>query len=445
MRKLLAIIIILIALPASAIYKNVASQKVAVFAYNISSATYATGDAANITAKISKDGGAATATDDPNPTEIGNGIYVFELTQNETNADLIIVSATSATANIIVDPAIVYAMTPERGTDSAFLAASWVAPSNATTELIYTEVAGLDGEAMRGTDSAMLASSYTAPANATVELIYTETAGLDGAAMRGTDNAFLAASWVAPSNATTELIYTEVAGLNGAAMRGTDNAMLAASYTAPSNATVELIYSEVANIDGDSMPDISGLSTFDSSTDTVTASSVINGVTIQGTIQTLDALDTALDLAHGDGSWEGAGAAPSATDIWTYTTRTLTDFDEDNMEIDLDATTIGTAKYVDGFSTNSITADTLHTSAITEIQSGLALSASILDATEVADAVWDALIAGHLDAGSTGAKLNSAAAAGDPLDIAVPGSYEAGTAGYEIGRIPDLFEVIEGR
>lgn len=36
---------------------------------------------------------------------------------------------------------------------------------------------------------------------------------------------------------------------------------------------------------------------------------------ISGTIQTLDALDTALDSAHGAGSWEGAGSAPTAAQV----------------------------------------------------------------------------------------------------------------------------------
>lgn len=56
---------------------------------------------------------------------------------------------------------------------------------------------------------------------------------------------------------------------------------------------------------------------------------------------------------------------------------------------------------------------------------------------EIADGVWDELIAGHLGAGSTGAALNAAGSAGDPWTTLIPGAYGAGTAGHRLGNIPD--------
>ncbi len=53
--------------------------------------------------------------------------------------------------------------------------------------------------------------------------------------------------------------------------------------------------------------------------------------------------------------------------------------------------------------------------------------------TDVADAVWDAPIASHLDAGSTGEALSNAGSSGDPWGTALPGAYSAGTAGYIVG------------
>jgi hypothetical protein len=95
-----------------AVYKNVASQKLAVFAYDSTDGSPVTGDAANITAQISKDGGTTAATNDVNPTELdatdAPGIYIFDLTQAETNADLIVVSAVSSTADVELDPIIIY-------------------------------------------------------------------------------------------------------------------------------------------------------------------------------------------------------------------------------------------------------------------------------------------------------------------------------------------------
>ena len=66
-------------------FKNIASQKWVVFAFDRTDNTPKAGDAAQITAKISIDTGAAGATNDINPTEIEDGYYYFDLTQAETN------------------------------------------------------------------------------------------------------------------------------------------------------------------------------------------------------------------------------------------------------------------------------------------------------------------------------------------------------------------------
>jgi len=52
---------------------------------------------------------------------------------------------------------------------------------------------------------------------------------------------------------------------------------------------------------------------------------------------------------------------------------------------------------------------------------------------EIADAVWDEALSGHLSAGSTGEALNASGSAGDPWTTALPGAYSAGQAGYIIG------------
>lgn len=87
-------------------FKNVASQKIIVFAFDSTNNTPKTGDAANITAYISKDFGAVTVLGDTTATEMdatnAKGYYLFDVTQTETNADCIMVSAKSSTANIVV-------------------------------------------------------------------------------------------------------------------------------------------------------------------------------------------------------------------------------------------------------------------------------------------------------------------------------------------------------
>lgn len=86
--------------------KNIAGQKIVVYAYydggGATPGAAVTGDAANITCKISKDGAAASATNDTNPTEIEDGYYAFDATQAESNADTILVLPESSTANVVV-------------------------------------------------------------------------------------------------------------------------------------------------------------------------------------------------------------------------------------------------------------------------------------------------------------------------------------------------------
>lgn len=87
-------------------FKNVASQKFAVFAFDSTTNLPKTGDAANITAYVSKDYGVVTVLADTSATEMdatnAKGYYLFDAAQAETNADFLLVSGKSSTANIVV-------------------------------------------------------------------------------------------------------------------------------------------------------------------------------------------------------------------------------------------------------------------------------------------------------------------------------------------------------
>lgn len=86
--------------------KNVASQKLVVFAFDATTNLPKTGDAANLTAYVSKDFGTVTVLGDTSATEMDSanakGYYLFDLTQSETNADILTFSAKSSTSNIVV-------------------------------------------------------------------------------------------------------------------------------------------------------------------------------------------------------------------------------------------------------------------------------------------------------------------------------------------------------
>ena len=80
---------------------NFAGQKFHVVAFNL--AGRVTGGATAITCTLSKDGGSRVATNDVNPVEIGStGVYVFDLTQAETNAYSLSFNPVSGTAGVQV-------------------------------------------------------------------------------------------------------------------------------------------------------------------------------------------------------------------------------------------------------------------------------------------------------------------------------------------------------
>lgn len=82
--------------------KNVAGQKILVFAYTRATGAPVLGDAANITCKVAIDNGTATALADVNPTETLNGFYLFDVTQAETNGNTLDFYPESATSGVHV-------------------------------------------------------------------------------------------------------------------------------------------------------------------------------------------------------------------------------------------------------------------------------------------------------------------------------------------------------
>ncbi len=122
-------------------FKNVAA-KFMVFAFDATTNVPKTGDAAQITAYVSKDYGTVTVLGDTSATEMdatnAPGYYLFDAAQGETNADCLMVSAKSSTSNVKVigAPAVIYTR-PTTG---------WLAPTVATRTLDVSSTgeAGVD-------------------------------------------------------------------------------------------------------------------------------------------------------------------------------------------------------------------------------------------------------------------------------------------------------------
>ena len=81
--------------------KNTAGKWI-VFAWTTADGLPKTGDAANITANVRIDGGAANAVDDTNPTELEDGYYIFDITAAEFNGDNILICPASSTSGVQV-------------------------------------------------------------------------------------------------------------------------------------------------------------------------------------------------------------------------------------------------------------------------------------------------------------------------------------------------------
>lgn len=92
------------------VQRNVAGQKVTLLAINTSTNQPITGDAANLTAYVSKDDGAVTVLGDTSAAELdatnAPGLYSFDLTQGETDANKLVFSGKSSTANVRLVPQI---------------------------------------------------------------------------------------------------------------------------------------------------------------------------------------------------------------------------------------------------------------------------------------------------------------------------------------------------
>ena len=133
-----------------AVEKNVSGQKAFIFAVD-SSGNGLANDQANITAKISLDGASASASSDTNPTQVDAtnlpGVYYFDLSQAETNADVITVKAASSTSGVKIATIFMYTVPPET-TLAGVVGGTGGAASGLTVDQIRQFVTQILGEQM---------------------------------------------------------------------------------------------------------------------------------------------------------------------------------------------------------------------------------------------------------------------------------------------------------
>ena len=159
-----------------------------------------TGDAANITANVRIDGGAANAVDDVNPTELEAGYYVFDTTAVESNGDLISLHPTSSTADVQVIgvPGSIYTRPPnfnEMGieSDGDLTQVNSLAGHTAQTADHTAAIADVPTVAEFNART-LAAAAYFDPAADTVANVTTVATTTTNTDMRGTDSAATAAN-----------------------------------------------------------------------------------------------------------------------------------------------------------------------------------------------------------------------------------------------------------
>lgn len=168
-------------------FKNVAGQKVAVFAWDTVNRVPKTGDAANITAKISLDCADPASSNDVNPTELdatdAPGIYVFDVTQAETNVSFFILYPHSTTTGISILPVFIYPVIQQTGDSYAIVnhadygnakLVRSTTPANAL-DVSATGEAGLDFANIKAASAPTTLSNITVPTVTTVGTLTTYT------------------------------------------------------------------------------------------------------------------------------------------------------------------------------------------------------------------------------------------------------------------------------
>lgn len=188
-------------------FKNVASQKVQLFAFDITTGAAKTGDAANLTAYVSKDHGAVTVLTDTSATEMdatnAKGVYVFDLAQAETNADELTFSAKSTTANISIVARFVSTNPP------SFTA--FVTPTGATVAAVTGAVGSVTGSVGSVTGAVGSVTGLTA---SDVGAIKTKTDFLPSATAGAAGGVFIAGANAATS-ITTALTANIIGNVTG--------------------------------------------------------------------------------------------------------------------------------------------------------------------------------------------------------------------------------------
>jgi len=179
-------------------YKNVAGQKIRVYAYDATTGAPVTGDAANITVYVAKDGGSVNALTDTSATELdatnAPGVYSFDVSQTESDAEVHDFTGKSTTSNVYISPilnllTLPYSMpsvgrgTATSGGSITSIPTSAFSPAGAATDQFKARIITFDPNtttaALRGQSTDIMASTNAATPTFTVSALTTAPASGD--------------------------------------------------------------------------------------------------------------------------------------------------------------------------------------------------------------------------------------------------------------------------
>lgn len=352
------------------------SFKWRVFAFTISTGVAKTGDAANIDAEISKNGGAFAAVDDAAPDEVlddaaaGHGYYEFTITATEAQGTTLELMAWSATADtaVVACPfridlgvqvlGILSTILDETG--GGYLAAGFKKLFDVATPVLTAASVNQTGD------------SYGIVTNATYGNAAIRTQG---------DSAWITATGFAtPTNITAGTITTvtnltnlpavTTDWLTAAGVKADAVTKIQSGLATPTNITaasgVSLAASQHVIVDSGTVTTLTNAPTGMALEATLTA---IKGATWSASTDTLEAIRD-----RGDAAWITATGFATPTNITGGTITTVTNL-----------TNLPTMP------ADWLTASGLKADAVTEIQGGLATSTAMTAAfTEIKGATWSA-------------------------------------------------------
>lgn len=415
--------------------------------------------ATGLDSEVSKDGGTfADCTNEATEIATSSGMYFLDLTSTEMNADTVAIIVKTSSSGAKTTPIVLY---PEEAGDVRV---------NVTQINSVTAVApgATGGPAILvshgGTAQAGAAGSITlaAGASATDDLYKGQTVSIVSGTGAGqarvisgyvgsTKVASVSRNWAtnpdntsvyqvkclaSPSmNAALEVVSASVTGNVGGNVAGSVGSVASGGITAASLAADAITAAKIADGAIDAATFAAGaINAAAIATDAITAAKIAADAIGASEL----AADAVTEIQSGLATAASIAALNnlSAAQVNAEVDTALADVRLDELlaaDSDIDGAappTVGSVFHelmtkTSGSFTYDQTTDSLE--AIKDSGGGG------LTAQQVADAVWDEPIAGHVDSGSTGEALSAAGGAGDPWITALPGAYSSGQAGFIVG------------